>query len=180
MKKGTRTISEYLLQIRAFVAALQALGDLITEQDHIDTVLEGLPEEYNSFVMLIYGRADSPSIDDIEALLMVQDSQFEKFRQELPSSSSISVNVAQASNLSDAAPNVNDTHYESQRGGYQGQNCGGRGGRGRGRGGPWPTCQLCGKYMDMTPSVVGTGLIKLLSHQPSLHLLHNFQTQARS
>lgn len=64
------------------------------DQDHIDTILEGLPEEYNSFVMMIYACVEPASMDDIEALLIVQDSQFEKYRQEL-SSSSVSLNVAQ-------------------------------------------------------------------------------------
>lgn len=148
-KKRTRSISEYLLRIRPIMDSLQAMGDSISEQDHIDTVLEGLPEEYNSFVMMIYGRNDSPSIDDIEALLLTQDSQFEKFRQELSSTSSVSVNVAQAPNLSYANPNVAaNAQFATQRGGFQGAHCS-RGGRGRGRGGGRgrgrglkPTCQL--------------------------------------
>lgn len=46
-KKGTRSMSEYLLQIKAIVDSLVAIGDPILEQDHIDVILDGLPEEYN-------------------------------------------------------------------------------------------------------------------------------------
>lgn len=71
-KKGNRSVSECLILIRAIIDSLQTIGDLVSEQDHIDTVLEGIPDEYN-FVMIIYGRVDPPSIYDIEALLQVQD-----------------------------------------------------------------------------------------------------------
>lgn len=82
------------------VDSLQAIGDLITEQDHIDAVLEGLPEEYNSFVMMIYSRPDSPSITEIEGLLLVQEAQLDKYRQEL-ASVPVSANVAQTSSKSE-------------------------------------------------------------------------------
>lgn len=86
------------MRIRALIDSLQEIGDPVTEHDHIDTILEGLPKEYNSFVMMIYSRVEPASVDDIEALLMIQDAQFEKYNQELPSSS-VSLNVAQAPTL---------------------------------------------------------------------------------
>lgn len=74
------------MRIRALVDSLQAIGDPVTKQDHIDTILEGLPEEFNSFAMMIYARIEPASVDDIETLLVVQDSLFEKYKQVLPSS----------------------------------------------------------------------------------------------
>lgn len=71
-KKATHSISEYFLRIKAIVDSLKAIGDSVSENEHIDAILEGLPEEYNSFVMLIYSRSNTPSIDDNEVLLMVQ------------------------------------------------------------------------------------------------------------
>ncbi|WJX10129.1 hypothetical protein P8452_00887 [Trifolium repens] len=44
---------------------------------------------------MIYGRPDSPSLLDIEGLLLVQESQLEKFRQELAIPNA-SANVAHA------------------------------------------------------------------------------------
>ncbi|PNX63257.1 retrovirus-related Pol polyprotein from transposon TNT 1-94, partial [Trifolium pratense] len=83
IKKGTKTITEFVLRVRAIADTLLSVGDSVTEQDQIDSILDGLPEEYNPFVMMIYGRSDSPSLYDIEGLLLVQESQLEKFRQEL-------------------------------------------------------------------------------------------------
>lgn len=95
-KKGNQTISEYVLRVKAIADSLLAIGDSISEQEQIDAVLEGLPEEYNNFVMMIYGRPDSPSPYDIEGLLLVQEAQRDKFRQEL-AITSVSANVAQSS-----------------------------------------------------------------------------------
>lgn len=44
--------------------------------------------------MIIYGKVDPPSIANAEALLLVQEAQFEKFHHELVTPS-ISMNVAQ-------------------------------------------------------------------------------------
>lgn len=71
------------MKIKSIVDSLLDVGDPVSDQDHIDAILEGLPEEYNPFIMVIYGRHGSPSIADIEALLLVQEAQFDKFKQEL-------------------------------------------------------------------------------------------------
>lgn len=93
VKKGTRTMSEYLLRIKTIVDSLVAVGDSISDQDHIDSILDGLPEEFNPFVMMIYGRIEPPMIH-LKALLLVQEAQFEKYKQDL-GTSFISMNVAQ-------------------------------------------------------------------------------------
>lgn len=74
-KKGSRLINEYLMCIRALVDSLQAIGDPVTEQDNIDTILERLPEEFNPFVIMIYDRVEPATVDDIEALLIVNCSR---------------------------------------------------------------------------------------------------------
>lgn len=90
--------------------------------------------EYNSLVMMIYAKGESITVDDVEALLLMQDAQFDKFRQELPSPS-ISVNVAQASGFQESSSTGD---FDRNRGGSNGNFCG--------RGGPKSTCQLCDKY----------------------------------
>ncbi|WJX88788.1 hypothetical protein P8452_70836 [Trifolium repens] len=134
IKKGTKPMNEFVLRVRAIADTLLSIGDSVTEQDQIDAILDGLPEEYNPFVMMIYGRPDSPSLLDIEGLLLVQESQLEKFRQELA--------------ISNASANV--AHANGGRGntGSRGR---GRNARGKGRGqgnnsGNRHTCQLCHKY----------------------------------
>lgn len=93
-KKGTRSISENVLRIKAISDSLIAIGETVSEQDQVDTILDGLPEDYGPFVMMIYRRSESPSVADVESLLLVQEAQFEKFKTEL-STGSVSVNVTQ-------------------------------------------------------------------------------------
>jgi hypothetical protein len=44
--------------------------------------------------MMVYSRFETPTVEDVEALLLLQEVQFEKFRQEL-ANPSVSANVAQ-------------------------------------------------------------------------------------
>ncbi|MCI93008.1 retrovirus-related pol polyprotein from transposon TNT 1-94, partial [Trifolium medium] len=62
------------------------------------------PEEFNSFVMMVYSRFETPTVEDVEALLLLQEVQFEKFRQEL-TNPSVSANVAQMESKSNS-PNL--------------------------------------------------------------------------
>lgn len=114
-KKGTRSVNEYVLRIKSIFDALVATGDSISEQDQIDAILEGLPEEYGPFIMMIYSRSDSPSVTDIESLLMVQEAQLEKFKPDLTAgSNSVSVNVAHTGNF---AKSNSAENSESDKGG---------------------------------------------------------------
>ena len=143
-KKGTRSISEYVLRIRAIADALLAIGDPISERDQIDSILQGLPEEYNPFVMMTYGKGELSSIYDVEALLYVQEAQLDKYRQEL----ALTTATANLAYTEDHASS------KSTRGGFQQSRGRDSGSRGRGltkarsayTQGNRPTCQLCGKY----------------------------------
>lgn len=70
-KKGNKTISEYVMRIRVIVDSLFAIGDPISERDQIDAISQGLPEEYNPFIMMIYRKGEPTYIYDVEALLYV-------------------------------------------------------------------------------------------------------------
>lgn len=129
-KKGSQSISEHVLKIKNIVNSLLTIGETVSEQDQVDAILEGLPEEYNHSVMMVYARVDSTTVADVESLLLIQESQFEKFKVEL-NPGSVSVNVAQGP-------------AQGNRGGRAWR--GGRDNRGRGRGRTKPTCQICYKY----------------------------------
>lgn len=106
--------------------------------------------ELNALLILFRLLKDCPHVDDIEALILVQEVQFEKCRQEL-STPYVTPNIAQTSNYQNPnSHNYNATSNQFNHGrsidddkgrGY----LGGRG-RSRGRGGTRPTCQLCNKY----------------------------------
>lgn len=62
---------------------LLVVGDKVYEQDHIDSILDGLPEEYNSFVMQMYSSPDPQYLYDVESFPYVQEAQLDQFYQVL-------------------------------------------------------------------------------------------------
>lgn len=48
-KKGSKTVVEYILRIKALADALIVKGSEILEQEHIEIILEGLSSEYDAF-----------------------------------------------------------------------------------------------------------------------------------
>ncbi|KAF7824348.1 Retrovirus-related Pol polyprotein from transposon TNT 1-94 [Senna tora] len=67
IKKGTKTMSEFLLKIKAIAGALRAIGSPISEHEHMQYILEGLPPEYESFVTSANMKTDLTSIGELEA-----------------------------------------------------------------------------------------------------------------
>lgn len=43
-------MNEYLLKIRGIIDLLDLVGQKLTAQEHIDSVFNGLPEEYENFI----------------------------------------------------------------------------------------------------------------------------------
>lgn len=99
---------------------LLVAGDVVLEQDQVDSILDGLSKEYYLLLCKCMGTIEPLTLYDVEAHLYVQEVQLEKFWQELVVST-MTANVA----------NAND-----QTGGV----------RGRGRFSRGTKCQLCGKY----------------------------------
>nr|KYP47652.1 Retrovirus-related Pol polyprotein from transposon TNT 1-94 [Cajanus cajan]KYP75240.1 Retrovirus-related Pol polyprotein from transposon TNT 1-94 [Cajanus cajan] len=148
-----RSISDYLLCIQTLVDALTAIGNPVSPKEHLDIVLEGLLEEYESTVSLISNRFDELTIEEVETLLLAHESRLEKFKKKLEISSS--------SNSSPLPPQADLTHQDSQfpssRGGRPGARYG-RGGRsnnryGHGRGRfAGAQCQVCHRYGHIASS----------------------------
>ncbi|XP_020233181.1 uncharacterized protein LOC109813405 [Cajanus cajan] len=80
-----RSISDYLLCIQTLVDALTAIGNPVSPKEHLDIVLEGLLEEYESTVSLISNRFDELTIEEVETLLLAHESRLEKFKKKNPS-----------------------------------------------------------------------------------------------
>ena len=76
--KGNQTMSEYLLHIKAIMDQLTSINHPISEHEHLEVILEGLPADYNAFVALILSRIDPYRISELEALLMALKAQLEK------------------------------------------------------------------------------------------------------
>lgn len=58
-KGGNRNIIEFITRICAIANSLFTIGDHISDSDLVDRVLDGLPKEYNSFLMMVYGKPDT-------------------------------------------------------------------------------------------------------------------------
>ncbi|KAL6316371.1 hypothetical protein AAG906_018074 [Vitis piasezkii] len=78
-KKGDLSISDYLLKIRNIVDHLVLVGhNLSTIGDHIDAVFERLPQEYETFIISVNSRIDPYIVEEIETLLLAQETRIEK------------------------------------------------------------------------------------------------------
>lgn len=99
-KKDTRPI--YVLCIRTIANSLLEIDDHISESNQVDAILQGLPEEYNPFIMMIYNKGDSIDIYDVEALLYVQEAQLDKYKQQLITLSA-TANIAHGQVMPNAA-----------------------------------------------------------------------------
>lgn len=119
-------------------------------------MLDGLLEEYNSFVIIKYAKSENFNLTKLESLLMVQEAQLDKFRQELTISNVIAI-VARTNTISNLGkqgyPKSGNSRFNYSYD-YGRRHYGWGWGHGRARGGcpptgsggTRPTCQLCGNY----------------------------------
>lgn len=72
IKKGNSSIIEVVRCVKAIVNLLLALGDMASKQDQIEFILVGLLEDYNPFVMQMYGERKPQSLYDVKARLYIK------------------------------------------------------------------------------------------------------------
>lgn len=82
------------MRIKALVDSLISIGSPVTHQEHLDVILEGLPDEYQPIVTAIESRLDTYSLSEIELLLTTHECRLERTRLKSVTDS-LSVNVAQ-------------------------------------------------------------------------------------
>jgi hypothetical protein len=95
--KGEKSISEFLARIQQIANILESIGDPISLRDHMEAILEGLPEEYNAISTVIqYRESDGPCpVLVAEAMLLSHEARLERMKKS-PLPDLVSVNVAQA------------------------------------------------------------------------------------
>lgn len=49
---------EYLLQIKALIDSLIAIGGEVSQKDHIEAIFGGLPQDYDPFTIRVDSRID--------------------------------------------------------------------------------------------------------------------------
>lgn len=62
------------------VDSLASIGSPISAEDHIDSILDGLLEEYDNFVTSITSLLDPYTVQHIESLLLAQEDRFDKHK----------------------------------------------------------------------------------------------------
>ena len=87
-------MNEYLLKIHGFVDLLAFVGVNLSVKDHIDVITDGLPSEYDTFFLIINSRIEDYLVEEIESLLLAQETRIEKHNRNL-NSKTASINVAQ-------------------------------------------------------------------------------------
>ncbi|KAB2628692.1 hypothetical protein D8674_033487 [Pyrus ussuriensis x Pyrus communis] len=68
--KGDSSISEYLQRIKGISDALMAAGSPVSDQDLIAVTLNGLSDDYESFIDSIMLRISSTTLDELHGLLI--------------------------------------------------------------------------------------------------------------
>ena len=155
-KKGDLSISDYLLKIRNIVDHLVLVGHNLSDKDHIDAVFERLPQEYETFIISVNSRIDPYIVEEIETLLLAQETRIEK---------NIKIHEFSAPNLAHLVTfnvplnfnqrsdnrvyNMNSFAF-SRNGIYHNRGNSSQRGRGRSGKGSWRSnnklqCQLCGR-----------------------------------
>lgn len=156
IKKGSLSATEYLLKVKKIVDSLSSVGAPLSESDHIDAILEGLPEDYNGFIVSLTSRTDPYTVNQVESLLTAQEERIEKFKKEV--TPTMTANAAQVSSTTKPSRPSTPTDASQQKFSSPSfQNRGGRSNwRGRGRGAGRFTntsnrlqCQVCGKNGHM-------------------------------
>jgi len=67
--KNDKTNYAYLHDIKKVVNMLVVISVPVTTKDHIESILEGLPEDYNAFIVVVTSHTDPYSINEIESRL---------------------------------------------------------------------------------------------------------------
>lgn len=80
-KKENLSANEYLSKIKGVVHAIAIVGYPIFESDHVEIILDGLPEPYDPFVMGLTTTSttnkETYSPDDAEALILAKEATIE-------------------------------------------------------------------------------------------------------
>ncbi|WVZ20636.1 hypothetical protein V8G54_007958 [Vigna mungo] len=122
-KKGNQTVKDYVNSITYFIDTLIVLGDDVTEREHIDAILDGLPEKYESLRTIIHAREDA-TVSDLESLMTIQETVLNTLAIELPLDAL----------LPDGSLHlVTEGHLDSDNVDAEGRGSGGGQGGGRGR-----------------------------------------------
>ncbi|KAK9083599.1 hypothetical protein Scep_030070 [Stephania cephalantha] len=78
LKKVSIKISEFVLKIKSVGSELKSIGQVITDSDLIQSVLNGLGHEFDPVVVLVSSQQSTMSLQDAQYLLMLHEQRIER------------------------------------------------------------------------------------------------------
>ncbi|CAL5186404.1 unnamed protein product [Lathyrus oleraceus] len=89
-----KSVNDYLVRIKALVDSLASVGDPVPDQQHIDVILEGLPQDFAPVISVIESKFDSVELEEVEALLLAHKMRSNKYKKSLQIIVDISTTVS--------------------------------------------------------------------------------------
>ncbi|XP_062075736.1 uncharacterized protein LOC133779850 [Humulus lupulus] len=99
--KGSLAISDYVDKVKSLVDALAIAGSIISDQDIVLQLLDGLGPEFDPVVLGITSRSDFLSLEVVQALLMSHESRLERHQAMNDLLVKMSTNLAFGSSIND-------------------------------------------------------------------------------
>ncbi|KAL4376167.1 hypothetical protein GQ457_02G011570 [Hibiscus cannabinus] len=137
MKKGTQSMQDYTLAIKSTCDLLATCGSPVSDIEHIATILNGLPAEYEPSVAAISASQESLYVDNVVSILIDAESTMED-----TSRFPIGINLTRFKNKQVDGSSNHDSHLQDDKHGAARVNSNNNN---RFKGRPRYQCQLCGK-----------------------------------
>ena len=81
IKKEGSSVANYVLKVKKVVDLLDAIGAPISTEEHVEVILDGLPEDYCHLITTVLSRTTPYSVDELEALLMAHEERLERYKK---------------------------------------------------------------------------------------------------
>ncbi|KAL5824811.1 hypothetical protein ACOSQ3_020874 [Xanthoceras sorbifolium] len=158
IRKGSHSVSDFVLKIKNIGDALSAVGEEVSEIDLLLSLMHGVGHEYDVVMVLISSQRMTMSLEEAQFLLLMHEQRIEQLNS--PSNfRGIFANFA--------TNNAGDRRYHRSGSNY---NRGGQRGRGRGGkfGGRKLYCQLSTKPGHQEVQMIPHGLLTIVQQITSL------------
>ncbi|KAL5854653.1 hypothetical protein ACOSQ4_004455 [Xanthoceras sorbifolium] len=137
IKKGSDSISDFVLKLKNIGDVLLEAGEDVSERDLLLALMNGVGHEYDSVVVLISSQQHTMPLDDARFLFLMHEQRIESLNVHAP--------TAHFASNNNSYNNRSNANREGNSGNYRGNRPRGRGGRFPSRGGGKIHCQLCSK-----------------------------------
>ncbi|KAL4289829.1 hypothetical protein GQ457_14G000900 [Hibiscus cannabinus] len=157
-KKGELTMRDYLMKLKSVCDSLASCGEIISEQEHVTAILNGLPPEYDSVITVITTNPSPLDLRTVRTILLDAESRQVSLNDQYLVSAHVVVQQQQQTTSTSHAQSIQPAYTNSQgsedrlvnieNSGFNTSDNSSGVYRGRGRGrfsSSKPQCQLCGK-----------------------------------